>query len=263
MPLRRNVGGLFIFIIKRLSLYIMKKNTSWGKESVWGSYQKEVILPNLLRLLNLKKNEVVLDLACGAGLFVKEFLKTGAKAIGADISKALINAAKNNSSADFYVSSADDLRFLKDKSVDKISLIFAIQNMENVGGVLKESNRVLKPRGKIFIVMNHPAFRIPRESSWGWDNEAKVQYRRIDRYLSESKAKIEMHPSATRLEQNPGPEGYTISFHRPLQFYFKALEKNGFAVIRLEEWVSNKTSGPGLRAAAENRSRAEIPLFLF
>ncbi|MDP3999215.1 MAG: methyltransferase domain-containing protein [bacterium] len=241
----------------------MKKNTSWGKESVWGSYQKEVILPNLLRLLKLKKNEVILDLACGAGFFVKEFSKTGARAIGADISRALISAAKNNSSADFYVSPADDLRFLKDKSVDKITLIFAIQNIENVAGSLKEANRVLKPQGKLFIVMNHPAFRIPQESSWGWDSEAGVQYRRIDRYLSESKAKIEMHPSATRLESNPGPAGYTISFHRPLQFYFKALEKNGFSVIRLEEWVSNKTSGPGLRAAAENRSRSEIPLFLF
>lgn len=240
----------------------MKRNTSWGKETIWGGYQKEVILPNLLRLLNLKKNEVVLDLACGAGFFVKEFLKTGATAIGTDISKALIGVAQKNSAAEFYVSSAEDLRFLKDRSVDKISLILAIQNIENVAGVLKECSRVLKTRGKLFVVMNHPVFRIPQESSWGWDNEARVQYRRIDRYLSEFKAKIEMHPSVSS-GKTPWASQYTISFHRPLQFYFKALEKNGFAVVRLEEWVSNKISGPGFRAAAENRSRTEIPLFLF
>lgn len=245
----------------------MKKSTSWGREAIWGSYQKEVILPNLLRLLNLKKNEVILDLACGAGFFTKEFLKTGAKAIGTDISKALIATAQKNSSAEFYVSSADNLRFLKDRSVDKISWTLAIQNIENIAGVLKECSRVLKPlglsgQGKLFVVMNHPAFRIPQESGWGWDDQSKVQYRRIDRYLSESKAKIEMHPSANS-EKTPWANQYTVSFHRPLQFYFKALEKNGFAVTRLEEWVSNKNSEPGARAAAENRSRAEIPLFLF
>jgi ubiquinone/menaquinone biosynthesis C-methylase UbiE len=30
-----------------------------------GSYQKEVILPNLIRLLEIKKGESVIDIACG------------------------------------------------------------------------------------------------------------------------------------------------------------------------------------------------------
>ena len=54
----------------------------------------------------------------------------------------------------------------------------------------------------------------------------------------------------------------TVSFHRPLQVYFKALIKNSFLVGRLEEWNSNKKSETGPRQKAEDKARQEIPLFM-
>ena len=45
---------------------------------------------------------------------------------------------------------------------------------------------------KIYFVINHPAFRIPRASSWGYETAeggANIQYRRIDKYMSEDKIK--------------------------------------------------------------------------
>ncbi len=257
-----------------------KKVTSWGKFTNWydelieeqtGTYQKELILPNLLRLLELKKNEHVLDLACGQGFFSREFARIGATVTGVDISNELIKVAKAKGSpstssgprlrVEYHVSSANNLSFLRNASFDKAVIVLALQNIENVSGVIKESARVLKLNGKLFLVLNHPAFRIPKASSWGWSEGEKIQYRRIDRYLSESEERIHMHPSAGH--STLATDGYTISFHRPLQFYFKALAKAGFSVTRLEEWNSHKKSEPGPRAAAENRVRAEIPLFLF
>ncbi len=41
------------------------------------------------------------------------------------------------------------------------------------------------------------------------------------------------------------------------------LAKHGFAVTRLEEWISNKKSQKGPRVTAEDKARKEIPLFLF
>ncbi len=256
------------------------KTTSWGREAIWGEYQEELILPNLLRLMEIKKGEVILDLGCGAGFFAREFAKAGAKVIGVDIAKELIAMARKSSPSaiQYRVAPAEKPDFLDKDSVDKIAIILAIQNMENVQEVFRECARVLRPGGLVFIVMNHPAFRVPKYSSWGWDPSATakagqasssrqssgqagqvggIMYRRVDRYISEIKAPIEMTPSQAEESQ------ITVSFHRPLQFYFKALNKNGFTVSRLEEWNSHKKSGSGPRAKAEDRSRKEIPLFLF
>lgn len=233
------------------------RNTSWGKTYHWGEYQRDLILPNLLRLLNIKKGEAILDLGCGPGFFAKEFAQLGARVWGVDISKELIKFARANAPAvDFYDGSADDLGFLEDNSVDKITVILAIQNIENVTGFFSECQRILKKGGKIFLVMNHPAFRIPKASSWGWDDKERIQYRRLDAYMSEDAEKIQMHPGEA-------PTETTISFHRPLQVYFKVLAKQGFCVNKLEEWVSNKKSEAGPRAKAEDLARKEIPLFMF
>lgn len=244
-----------------------KTETSWGNVADWydemleekdNTYQKNVILPNILRLMDIKKNEIILDLACGTGFFAREFFKKGAKVIGSDISSELIEIAKKNSpkEIEYFASPADNLASIKNKSADKIAIILAAQNIENISDVFSECNRILKDGGKIFLVMNHPAFRIPKRSSWGFYEKNKVQYRRMDKYMSESKTKIEMHPGKDDSEQ-------TISFHRPLQFYFKALKKNGFCITGLEEWISDKKSQPGPRAESEDKARKEFPLFLF
>lgn len=238
--------------------------TSWGRVASWydrvveneGSYQKTLILPNLLRLVEAKKGEVILDLACGQGFFAREFAKLGAKVIGVDISPELIDIAKKDKSVEYHVSPAHNLSFLQTGFVDKVLIVLSLQNIENVNEVIREASRVLKPKGKLFVVLNHPAFRIPKESSWGWDDTKKIQYRRLDSYLSEAKEAIQMRPGDKPWEK-------TISFHRPLQYYFKLLTKNSLLISRLEEWISNKTSEEGPKKEAEDRARHEFPLFLF
>ena len=59
------------------------------------------------------------------------------------------------------------------------------------------------------------------------------------------------------------PKQFTTSYHRPLQYYVKALKEAGFCMTDLEEWTSHRESTRGPRAKAENRARNEIPLFLF
>ncbi len=243
----------------------MGKSTSWGKVANWyndllekdqNSYQRRLILPNLIRLVEAKRGEIILDLACGQGFFAREFAKSGAKVIGVDIAPELINIAKQEKSVEYHVSEAHKLDFLQNATIDKALIVLSLQNIENAQEVIQEANRVLKPKGKLFIVLNHPSFRIPKASSWGWDETKKIQYRRLDGYLSCSKETIQMHPG-------DNPKEKTISFHRPLQFYFKALNKSGFSVSRLEEWDSHKVSEEGPKKAAEDKARIEFPLFLF
>ena len=267
----------------------MKKlDTSWNKSAEWyddlvesgGSYQAELILPNMLRLLGDIKNKNLLDLGCGQGFFARAFAAAGARVLGVDAAPALLALAeKKGGGVRYSLAPADNTPFVKDSTIDIATLILALQNIENMAGVFKEASRVLLPRGRLLIVLNHPAFRIPKGSSWGWDPSAPtvqapikvsrnapvkkqapeiygIQYRRVDRYLSESRVEISMHPGAN-------PSAKTVSFHRPLQLYAKHLEKNGFAMTRIEEWNSEKKSERGPRQAAEDRARKEFPLFLF
>lgn len=242
-----------------------RTRTSWGHVAEWydsymkeeGTYQRDLILPNLLRIMEIKKDDAILDVACGQGFFCREFAGAGARVTGVDVSKELIAIAKRLSPP--YISyekaPADNMAFAQPGTFDKATAILALQNIENLKGTAEECRRVLKSNGNLYIVLNHPAFRAPRTSSWGWDPKTGAQYRRIDAYLSETATKIKMHPGSQ-------PDQVTLTFHRPLQVYMKHLTNAGFCVTRLEEWSSNRNS-VGTRAEAENKARKEIPLFLF
>ena len=250
---------------KKKSTPTKPAQTSWGNVAEWydthletspDSYQAKVIAPNLSRLLALKPNMHVLDLACGQGFFTRKWKAEGARVVGADISEELITAAKKHSpNIEFHATPAHKLGFAKDNSFDVVTIVLAIQNIENMTEVFAEVHRVLKKGGRFVLVLNHPAFRIPKRSSWGWDAKAGMQYRRIDGYLSSKKVSIDMQPSKSGVV-------HTISYHRPLQEFFKVSSKTGFMVSKLEEWISHKKSQSGPRQAAEDTARKEIPLFM-
>lgn len=246
--------------------------TSWGNVAGWydkvvndeDSYQSKVILPNVLRLMAPKKGDKVLDLACGQGFFSHALAADGAHVTGVDIAPELIDIARTHAShnQEFYVSSADNLRMFKDKTFDSAVCVLAIQNIEKMNLAFQEVSRVLKHGKRFVVVLNHPAFRIPGKSAWAFDDRAPsggAQYRRIDEYMSESRAAIEMHPGHFAGHKKPE---LTYSFHRPIQVYSKALANAGFAIARIEEWMSHKQSEKGPRKAAEDRARKEIPLFM-
>ncbi len=291
------------------------KLTSWGGVAEWydgmvndsDSYQKNVLMPNLIRIVDPKAGMTILDLACGQGYFARAFAQNGAKVIGYDISKELIEKAmeasgikitkevaptitatnttahstptipakilapkkvvkSNSDQIEFHVSPADSVPFIADNSMDVVTVILALQNIENMPGVFAEASRVLKTGGKMIFVINHPAYRIPQKSSWEWVKSnvpggvegAEIQFRRIDAYMSDQMIKIDMTPG----EKDANKKKTTVSFHRPLQSYFKAMSKNNLAVTRLEEWISHKKSQPGPRASEEDRMRKEIPMFV-
>src|SRR5208282_3098211 len=153
------------------------------------------------------------------------------------------------------VADARNLDFLPADHFHAAACVLAIQNMHPPAAIFQSVARLLGAGGRLVIVMMHPCFRIPRQTSWGWDEIAKVQYRRVDGYLLPRKTPIVTHPGKA-------PDAYTWTFHKPLEAYFKALRNAGLAVDALEEWPSHKTSDSGPRAAAENVARKEIPLFL-
>ena len=247
-------------------------STSWGPVAPWydeylqdeDTYQAKVILPNLMRVLgitDMKDGTKVLELGCGQGYFMKEILKlANPKLTGVDISAELLEIAKKNigHTAELYQANAAKLP-QNDHSVDKIYSVLALQNMSDLDGVTKEVKRVLKPKGQGVIVLNHPAFRIPKESDWHFSAERKSQGRVVYTYMTDKKFAIDMHPGlrAAGLKTEE-----TFSFHHPLQVYAKLFAKHGLCITRLEEWISHKQSEEGPKKRAEDEARKEIPMFM-
>lgn len=285
------------------------KKTSWGKVADWydeyleddDSYQKKVILPNLMRVLDPKPREMILDIACGQGYFTEEVAIRGADVVGFDTSPELIRKAEYRLRAEkiqnarVFTGSADDMSSIPTSSIDNAICVLAAQNIQELDAMFGEAARVLKRAkaqdrvgiaihnnkggkkssdykdipsfkgGRLILVLNHPAFRIPRGSDWHYEDKAHDphmgdQGRVVYQYLSEGKITIDMNPGIPK--EKTREKVYTVSYHRPLQVFVKWLTKHGFAITRIEEWASHKMSANGPRAAAEDTARKEIPLFM-
>jgi len=246
----------------------ISKNTGWDSVAKWydnlisdkgHDLHRDIVIPSTIKLLGPKSSEKILDLGCGQGALAREIVRSGAHVTGVDLSKKLINIAVSRSKGvkdlNFRVADAEDLNEIADESFDAVVSVLALSNMDHLSKVIGEAYRVLVRAGRFVFVINHPCFRIPRQSGWGFDEKRKLQYRRVDKYMSEMKIPIQMHPG-------DAPDVYTWTFHRPLSEYFDLLGSTGFTVNKLEEWVSRRKSLPGSKAKAENVSREEIPLFL-
>lgn len=238
-------------------------STSWESSHRWYDsivgekghhYHEQVVLPNTLRLLCLKPGDSVLDLGCGQGVLQRS-LPPKVEYVGVDASPSLIQSAKKKSNRPFYVSDITKPLTIQEGPFSHATLILVTQNLEHSEAAFKNAATHLKPNGKLLIVLNHPCFRIPRQSSWGIDEPKKLQYRRVDLYMSPLKIPIQTHPG------QKGDSPSTWSFHYPLSFYSQALSQSHFFIEAIEEWTSDKKS-TGSKAAMENRSRKEFPLFM-
>ncbi len=240
------------------------RDTSWHKVGNWYNksvgdrghyYHEHVVLPGVMKLLDMKAGDSVLDLACGQGVLANRLAKD-AKYVGIDAAASLISFAKkqdHNPNHTFIVGDVTEPLSVS-QTFTKAAIVLAIQNIEKPALAIKNVATHLEKNGSLVIVLNHPAFRIPRQSSWETDEQNKLQYRRVNRYLSPLKIPITMHPG-----QNAGP--VTWSFHEPISAYTKMLVENGFAITAMEEWTSDRES-EGKAAKSENRARSEFPLFL-
>lgn len=251
---------------------MQKRDTSWEEVAVWydshlrtspDSYQAQVILPKIKKLLDLQPSETLLDLACGQGYFSRALLPQVGHVIAVDASASLVDFARKSTQIgdiekiEFYVAESHQLQMIVDTSVDKVIIVLALQNIRELEATFTECARVLESSGSLHIVLNHPMFRVPKASDWRYDTTRKSQVREVWRYLSEFSSAIIMNPGSKTDKTT------TVSFHRPLQKYIEAARKASLVLSNLEEWISHKESEPGPRAVAENIARNEIPLFMY
>lgn len=242
-------------------------DTSWDRVAAWydgwvgdrGSrYHRLLTIPAVLDLLEARPGEEILDIGAGQGVLAPYVVESGARYTGVDASSRLISAARRRHGrvARFAVGDARELQTVRGMhrgSYDAAVFLMSIQDMDPLDLVLASAAWALRSSGRIVMLMTHPAFRQPRHSGWGYDETRKLQYRRIDAYLT---------PMAVPMK-SLGRGTPTRAFHRPISRYINELAAVGFALdamLELPDLSPEARPRPPKRASA--RADAEIPLFL-
>lgn len=216
-------------------------------------YHQTVILPGVLNLLGKFKS--LLDVGCGQGVLARHLPK-GVNYVGVDQSKALIQSAKKmTQQGQFFVADACEPLPLENQSFERATFIMSLQNMEKGSHAIANASKHLSTNGKLILVLNHPCFRIPRQSGWGIEEKKKLQFRKIESYMSAQKIPILTNPGKKEESDT------TYSYHHNLSDLFSWLKSANLLIETVEEWCSDKKS-EGKNAKMEDRARKEFPLFM-
>lgn len=224
-------------------------------------YHRAVALPTVMELTDPQTGELLLDLGCGQGVLAPHVLRRGARYQGVDGSRTLIQLARRHhgeslrgpEAAQFILGDVRKLASLPEVragSADVAVFMLSIQDMDPLSEVLAAAAWALKPAARIVIFMLHPAFRVPRQSGWGFDPGRKLTYRRVDSYLTPRGV-----PMKAYAEVSARASGTTMSFHRPLMDYVNTLSSLGFLLERLDE-LPDPNIEPNTK-----KETLDIPLF--
>lgn len=201
-------------------------------------YRTEVIGPGLLAACGSVSGLTALDLGCGQGYFSRLLAKAGARVIGVDISERLIEHAVHREREDpqgiEYVAAdaADIASRWPPASFDLVVSCIALQDMADPLAALRAANRLLKPGGRVVILVEHPT-NDTSYREWERDAAGRKIVLRIDRYFDTGPKlvtwKIVDPRSGERREfQFPG-------WRRTIEQWSELFSAAGFLIARISE----------------------------
>jgi ubiquinone/menaquinone biosynthesis C-methylase UbiE len=233
--------------------------TGWDAVASWydgwvgkdgSKHHQQLAIPATMELLELKEDEKLLDIGAGQGVLATYVTQVGAEYTGVDVSPRLLDLAKKHHGMYGHFVQADACKLaqsneLQEAGYDAATFLLSLQDINPLQDALHSVSWALKPGGRVVLLMTHPCFRIPRQSGWGYDENRKLTYRRVDHYMT---------PLNVPMKSYLGGSGVTISFHRPLHEYVNGLAAAGFVIDQMREITSYK--------AEENAAESEIPVFM-
>ena len=196
--------------------------------------------PAILRLLDPKPGQRILDIATGNGLTARRLAALGAEVTAFDFSDELIKLAKARLAPDlhitFHVLDATDgtemLESLQPSGpFDSALCNMALFDMADIEPLFRTLPKLLKPDGAFVFTLTHPAFNnascMHIVEEMDDEGEIKTLYSiKVSRYMTPYQA----HGLAIRGQPNP-----QLYFERPLQYYLNLGFRNGFVLDGFEE----------------------------
>ena len=206
-----------------------------------GFYNAYYDRPACLDLLGDVAGKLVLDAACGPGLYARELIRRGARVTGFDQSPRMIEICRELAGeGEFRVHDlGDPLGWLADASVDLALCALAIEYVDDRVAALRELRRVLKPDGALVLSRQHPTgdwlrhggnYHEVRVVSETWSKGWNVRF-----WLAPLQVTCEEIAAAgfvieRLLEPRPVREGAAID---PVHYERACREPRGFLAFRL------------------------------
>ena len=243
-------------------------STAWEQQASWydnlhgdegDDFHSRLVLPAVMEQLEAAPGQRLLDVCCGQGVLGRVAARAGIYVTGIDASPSLIESAikRAGNRERYQVGDARRLGTAFPTDVfDAAALVLALQDIDTIEPVFSGLFKIIRPGGRLVMVMTHPCFRIPKRTSWGFDEEVGVQYRRLEGYMT---------PLSLPIRTHPGQEDSTSStttFHRPLHTYINILGQQGFGIVGCAELCSHRRGTIGVRSGAEDRAAKEFPVFM-
>lgn len=191
-------------------------------------YRTELTDERMIAATHPCRGQRILDAGCGEGYLSRAFARREATVVGIDACAEFIDAAVTEAEAqglniDHHVASAADLP-LDDSLIDVVVCNHLLTDLEDLDGPLDEFGRVLKPGGRIVILMLHPCFYVARaersENSRSFTAEEYFSRRTLDQAFNVAGLSS---PATVR------------QWFRPLEDYTNALTQAAFAITGLSE----------------------------
>ena len=149
----REVAAMFDDVAGRYDL--TNDVLSLGQDRLWRRA--------VLKAVDARAGETVLDIAAGTGTSSEPFADHGVNVVPADFSLGMLRVGKRRRD-DLGFTAADAMRLpFADDSFDAVTMSFGLRNVAEVGTALAEFRRVTKPGGRLVVCeFSHPvnaAFR--------------------------------------------------------------------------------------------------------
>jgi SAM-dependent methyltransferase len=217
-----------------------EKAAFWDERMGEGNaFQRVLVGPAAERLLALRPDELVLDVACGNGVFARRLAELGARVVATDFSARFLELARARST-----DHADRIEYRQVDATDEEQLLAlgpgrfdaavcnqALMDMPMIEPLFRALANLITPSGRVVFAVPHPAFN-SLGCRWGLESEVRdgqlVQTRHVTvvNYLNVPPGK------GPGMPDEPAPHWY---FHRPLNVLLGACFAAGFVLDGLEE----------------------------
>lgn len=122
------------------------------------SHEPSLHLKRLARRLNVRDGEEVLDIACGTGEWLSVVHRLGARVTGLDISSRAVDLCRVRiSDGRFDVGHAETLPY-GERAFDLVTCLGSLEHFVDQPAAIREMRRVLKPGGRILILVPNSGF---------------------------------------------------------------------------------------------------------